>query len=78
MFRNVLVDFEAVKFISGAMPIFFGIAVILFVVLGIVLAYHWRKYSYNSAGAFMFQVFYWVIGVGLLIGMGISLITFTG
>ena len=78
MFGNVFDGFDATKFISGALPIIFGIAVILFVILGIILAYHWRKYSYNSVAAFMFQVFYWVIGAGLLLGMGISLISFIG
>lgn len=76
MFTDVAGTPDAVDLISSAMPIIFGIVLLVFVVLGLILAYHWRKYSYNVGAAFLFQVFYWGIGGLFIAAMGTAIITF--
>lgn len=69
---------DAIQLIAGIMPMVFTFFLIVFVILGLVLAYHWRKYAYNIGAAFLFQIFYWGIGGLLIAGMGTALITFRG
>jgi hypothetical protein len=68
--------FSADSFLNIALPAVFALAVLVFIVLGLVLAYHWRKYSYNAAAAWLFQVVYWGGGGLLIFALGGALVGF--
>lgn len=73
---DILSHLNIAKFAGAAMPIVLSLWLGVFILLGIVLSYHWREYGYNIFAAWLFTVLYYVIGVGLIAGMFIAKITF--
>ena len=66
---DILFTFDLAKFSGTAMGVIFTVWLIVFILLGIVLSFHWRQYSYNVFGAWLFTFLYFTIGIALLIAM---------
>ena len=73
---DTISSFSIVQYIGPAMPIILGIWLIVYVLLGIVLSYHWNQYGYNIIAAWLFVALYFVIGGALIAGMLIATSTF--
>lgn len=59
-----------------ALPIVFFIFLLIFVVMFIILNFHWKKYGANKRKARGFKFLYLFIGTFLILGMFINLLRF--
>lgn len=66
---DILQTFDFLRYAEPAMTIIFSIWLGIFILLGIVLSFHWREYGYNIFAAWLFTAFYFAVGIGLLAGM---------
>lgn len=69
---DILQTFDILKYADPAMTAIFWIWMVVFILLGIVLSYHWREYGYNILAAWLFTAIYFSVGIGLLAGMFIA------
>ncbi|PIR87507.1 MAG: hypothetical protein COU11_00130 [Candidatus Harrisonbacteria bacterium CG10_big_fil_rev_8_21_14_0_10_49_15] len=68
---------KASRWIDIGMPIALGLALVVFLVLGIILAYHWKRYSAAPLMSWKFIALYYIIGGALLLMMLGAYLTFT-
>ena len=68
---------KAVSIIEVAMPIIFLVWLLLFVVMGLILRYHWRRYGIEQVKSSKITIIYFSIGGLFILGMLILYITFT-
>jgi hypothetical protein len=66
---------EVVRWMVVGMPYAFLVFLVVFLLLGAVLDFHWRKYGIGLIQAFKFRITYVAIGIILLGVMAVSLIT---
>ena len=64
-------DFQAnpVQVIGFLLPVLFIVAAISFLILAVILAYHWRRYGVGRVRASIFMFIYLVTGLVALSGM---------
>ncbi|PIR88045.1 MAG: hypothetical protein COU10_01290 [Candidatus Harrisonbacteria bacterium CG10_big_fil_rev_8_21_14_0_10_45_28] len=62
--------------IEVAMPIIFFVWLLVFLILGFILKYHWRRYGVEIPKSKKIAVIYFIVGFVLLAGMLASYIYF--
>jgi len=71
--KEVLFDFVSPSILWGVL----AVIVLTFSVISVALTYHWKNYNVNSAVAKRLVRIYFVVSVGLLFIMLISVISYS-
>lgn len=73
---SILSHWNIIKIASVGMPIVFSVWIGVFILLGVVLSFHWREYGYNVIAGWVFTALYFIIGIGFLAGMFMAKLAF--
>jgi hypothetical protein len=71
IFNNCIFEIDS-EYLWGIL----AIAILIFLIIGIVLQFHWKKYVTNLNSYRMIKTFFWFISFSIIILTTISLLVF--